>query len=354
MDPSLRILDASANRAREALRTLEDLARFALDRPDLCGPLKQARHDLTAALGMLPVNPALLTAARDTQGDVGTALTTASESHRADLPAVASAAGARAGEALRTIEELAKTLSTGASVPARIERVRYALYDAAAAVHLALSARAPQWPLCVLISGELCTHHPPERVAELALDAGATCIQVREKTLDSAPFLSRARAIAALCRARDAACIINDRPDIALLAGAHGVHLGQADLTPAEARRILGPGAIVGVSCSTVEHARAALAAHASYVGLGPMFPTTTKHKPVLAGPALIAAVLADPALAALPHLAIGGITPANAAELARVGCRGVAVSAAVCSATDPAAVCHALLAALGGAATPR
>ena len=107
---------------------------------------------------------------------------------------------------------------------------------------------------------------------------------------------------------------------------------------------------LVGVSTATVEQARAAVVAGADYCGVGPMFVTSTKHKPVISGPGYLERYLADPILAQRPHLAIGGITLENIGQLAAVGGRGVAVSSVVCGAEDPAAVCQGLIAGLSAA----
>src|SRR6266566_2731140 len=125
MNPrALRILDANFNRAREALRVIEDYARFALNDEGLCASLKQLRHDFTVAI--LPwVQEAILH--RDTPNDVGTDVKTATELRRQDLAAVVTAAGKRLGEALRTIEEYLKTVSP--SDAAAVEGVRYRFYD---------------------------------------------------------------------------------------------------------------------------------------------------------------------------------------------------------------------------------
>jgi len=122
--PVLRILDANFNRAREALRVVEDYARFVLDDDALCGALKQLRHDLATATSRW-IDTALLT--RDTPGDVGTATKTQTEFRREDTAAVVVAAGKRLGEALRTIEEYLKTVSPQDA--AAVESVRYRFYD---------------------------------------------------------------------------------------------------------------------------------------------------------------------------------------------------------------------------------
>lgn len=358
-DPA-RIIDAGANRAREALRVMEDLARFVLDDQPLSAELKSIRHGLTQALAALePLGldrPALL-AARDTPGDVGTATKTPAESRREDLSGVAAAAGSRLTEALRSIEECAKALPAEDAARA-VEALRYRAYDADRRLGLALApgARAPQWRLCVLITESLCRHHPWERVARLAVDAGADCLQLREKSMDAGELLARARRLADIARAgpRRAHVIVNDRPDVALLAGADGVHVGQSDLPADAVRRLAGPRLLVGVSTATIDQARAAARAGADYCGCGPMFHTTTTHKPVLSGPGYLRQYLADPVTTRVPHLAISGITPQNARALAELGCRGVAVSSAVCASPDPAGVCAEIVRVLAGSTDSR
>jgi thiamine-phosphate pyrophosphorylase len=359
--PPLRLLDANLNRAREALRVMEDAARLGLDDAALAAALKEARHALRAVAERAGIDPLGLVAWRDTPGDVGTAHTAPAERDRRTLADVAIAAGKRAGEALRVIEETAKALpgpgpggSGGASAAEEAKALRYRVYELERRLVLALgTGRGRQWRLCVLITEALCTHHPWAVVAERALEAGADCLQLREKSMDSGPLLARARRLAAMCRERGAALIVNDRPDVALLSGASGVHVGQTDLAVADVRRLAGASLLVGVSTADMGQALAAAYAGADYCGCGPMFPTSTKHKPVLSGPEYLRQYLADQRTARVPHLAISGITPAMVPELVRAGCRGVAVSSAVCSAPEPGEVCRALLEALGPAPGP-
>lgn len=340
-----RIIDANVNRASEGLRTLEDIARFVLDDAAISGKLKEHRHTLrSSAAGVLTVGG--LVAGRDTPGDVGTGVRTAGEAHRADWSGVARAAAARTQEALRVIEEAAKVRGAAA---APFDMIRYAVYDLERELLLRLGPACPQWRLCVLLTESIC-RRPWLEVAERAIRGGADCLQLREKDMESGELLSRARQLVSLARSlgRATAVIINDRPDIAALAGADGVHVGQHDLAPVDARTIMGERAIVGVSTASLDQAHAAVRAGASYCGLGPMFPSSTKPKDVLAGPEYAAAYLADERTAGVPHLAISGITAANVGTLASAGVRGVAVSGEVCGADDPEAACRRLLAGLG------
>lgn len=340
MNPLVRIVDANANRAREALRVMEDAARFGLDDAELGAAIKRLRHALRDALEGLGLSRGVLVLSRDTAGDVGIGITTPQEMRRGALRDVATAAAARLTEALRSIEESVKGLDLD-SRP--IAALRYRAYECERLLLLALgSGRTRQWSLCVIITEALCLHHPWEDVVRRALDGGADCIQLREKTLPSREFLARAHRLVEIVAGR-AAAIINDRADIALLCNADGVHVGQEDLPVEAVRRLAEREFLVGVSTSTVDEARQAVRAGADYCGIGAMFPTPTKERPALVGPPAVERYLADPILAACPHLAIGGITPENVGEVRSAGARGIAVSVAVCSAKDPAAACAAL-----------
>lgn len=352
MQPELRIIDANANRAAEGLRVMEDVARFALDHTRLVGEFKQARHDLQSALASVPGGRLSLLASRDTPGDVGTGIKAdGTETVRSSLHAVAAAAGGRTTQALRAIEEAIKLVAPGAA--AAVEHVRYRVYEAEKQLGLALgTGRAPQWRLCVLITESLCTSGRAWLdVARAAIEGGADCIQLREKGLSDSELLRRAKELVELASrivigesGGHASVIINDRADIALLAGASGVHLGQEDASVASVRELAGERLLVGVSTHDLSEARNALHDGADYVGVGAMFPTTTKVRDT-SGPEYLAAFLEmTHETRPLPHLAIGGITPANVGDLAAVGCRGVAVSSVVCGAADPAGVCRELL----------
>ncbi len=351
MPPILRILDANANRAREALRVMEEAARFLLDDAALSRDLKQLRHDLAAVVTQLPS----LALHRDTSGDVGTAITTDAEQTRATVAEVAVAAGKRLTEALRAMEEYAKLLPPppppapegvqGGSppLPTRLESLRYRAYPLEQRLHQKLAPHArTQWKLCLLLTEALCRHHAWDDVLRASLDAGLDCVQVREKAMDAGPLLRRVQQVIEMVDGR-AAVIVNDRPDLALAAGASGVHLGQTDLPPAAVRRQVGGQLLIGVSTNNLQQAQAALDAGADYLGLGPMFPTTTvDNKPTLAGPGYATEFVRH--FPGVPHLAIGGITPANAKQVIAAGTRGLAVSSTVCAAKDPGEMTRALL----------
>lgn len=165
---------------------------------------------------------------------------------------------------------------------------------------------------------------PLEEKAARLLAGGARILQLRMKRTPMREALAAARAVVAACRRADALCVLNDRVDLALLADADGVHVGDEDLPPEAARELLGPARLLGVTVRSAELARAARAAGADYVGLGPLFGTVTKQvaAPVL-GLARFAEVVRD---CPLPVVGIGGVGLGNIAEVAGTGAHGAAV----------------------------
>jgi thiamine-phosphate pyrophosphorylase len=178
-----------------------------------------------------------------------------------------------------------------------------------------------------------------------AIQGGVTAVQLRAKDATTLEYLELARALRTLCTAQGVPFIVNDRVDVALAAGADGVHVGhrgEVDMTPKDARRLLGPDAIVGVSVGSAQEARHATSDWASYVSAGPMFQTTTKSN---AGPAAGEPLLRSVRAATrLPVVVIGGITAPRAGALYAAGADGVCVGAAILRSDDPEAAARAFL----------
>jgi thiamine-phosphate pyrophosphorylase len=338
-----RILDAAANRAREGLRVTEDYCRFVLDDALLSGELKWLRHELAEVLADLPPN--LLLEARETLRDVGTTLSTAREQERRSLTEVAQANLKRLQEALRSLEEFGKL--RGPEVGRRLEQLRYRSYTLERAIVLGTHARRrlTDARLCVLLTGSQCAAALDWTIREAAA-GGARVFQLREKNLNDLDLLERARKVRRWTREAEALFIVNDRPDIARLVEADGVHLGQEDLPVKEARLILGPDAVIGVSTHNLDQVRQAVLDGASYLGVGPTFPSGTKTFPEFAGLDFVRQATAE---TSLPAFIIGGVTPHNVSEVAAAGGRRVAVSQAVCQADDPRSAAAGLLLALSG-----
>ena len=326
----------------EGLRTLEDLARFTRNDAASARLLKQLRHRLGAVIAS-GWRAEALERARDVAADPGTNLSTHEEALRTDLAAVARAAAGRLTQALRSLEEAAKVAAP--STAGAMEALRYEAYDVCATVVNMLHTSAPrQWRVCLLLDREACLL-PWQQVLDAALDAGVDCIQIREKHGTDAAIVQHVRAVVRIAHAAGASVIVNDRPDVAVAADADGVHLGQDDMTPADARTVLGQGLLVGMSTHCVEEARKAMVMGVDYVGIGPIFASATKSDLVHAGPGRVADIVA--CTGDLPHLAIGGIDPSNVIQVAVAGGRGVAVGSAVTSAAEPGPVCRALVEAM-------
>jgi thiamine-phosphate pyrophosphorylase len=324
-----RILDAEANRAREALRVAEDYCRFSLDDSFLSRELKHLRHDLAETLADV-LDRAMV--ARDTLGDVGTAITTPREQTRHSLTAVVEANFKRLEEALRSLEEVSKLRSP--ALGQRLEHIRYRAYTLERAILLGRAARQrlADARLYVLIGSSLDSADPEWTIQEAAA-GGAQIFQLREKSLNDRQLLEQAKRVRRATEKAGVLFIVNDRPDIARLARADGVHLGQDDLPIKEARRILGAEGLIGVSTHTVEQLRQAVLSGASYVGVGPTFPSATKKFTEYPGLEFVRAAAAE---TSLPMFVIGGVDLHTIGDAIVAGGTRVAVGDAITQAKDP------------------
>jgi thiamine-phosphate pyrophosphorylase len=166
-------------------------------------------------------------------------------------------------------------------------------------------------------------------------------VQLRDKRLSDRELIQRAGRLMELARDTPTLVIINDRVDIVQAVSAHGVHLGQDDLPLADARRLLGPDVLIGVSTHSMEQARQAVVQGASYIGVGPTFASATKQFHEFPGPPLLRAVAAE---IRLPSFAIGGIGLEQLDEVLACGIWRVAVSSAVWGAASPEVACRAFV----------
>lgn len=185
-------------------------------------------------------------------------------------------------------------------------------------------------------------------LAEAALEGGAPTLQVRIKEGPDRRRFEVVAAIAERCRDAGATCLVNDRADFAVAAGADGVHVGVDDLPVAAVRRVVGPDAVVGGTARDAATARRLVDAGADYLGVGPTYVTTSKDGlPSPLGPAGVGAVAAA---VPVPVVAIAGITPARVAEVLAAGAWGVAVIGAVAAAEEPHRATHDLVTAIADA----
>lgn len=193
----------------------------------------------------------------------------------------------------------------------------------------------------MLTDSELQSKFSPLELARRAVAGGADTIQFRRKSGSTRELIAEAQELRAFCRRHGVAFIVNDRVDVALAAGADGVHLGQEDLPIPLARQLLGPERLIGGSASTAEEAWRCAAQGADYVGFGPVYPTGSK--PDAAPVCGLAALESLTGALPVPVIAIGGIDAGNAAALLHCGAHGIAVISAVCCREDPEAAAREL-----------
>lgn len=327
----LRLIDANANRACEGLRILEDLARFVLNDSSLSRRAKELRHAVRGAIHEAAVFR------RDTDGDVGIGLEATGTLTRRTITDTVRANAARAAEALRTLEEIAAP--SAAVAMEAIAKVRYQVYDLEKRILSQLpAARFKTERLYVLIDPGMTDD--PVATALAAIRGGAGVIQLRAKNLTIRVYRDLAQRLLDGIRPTGALFIVNDHVAIAAAIGADGVHLGQDDLAVLDARLVLPGRLAIGLSTHTPQQVADALKLPVDYLGLGPMFSTTTKpHEPVR-GPDLLKTI---PQTLTIPSYAIGGITLENLPSLLPMLPHGIAVTAVVNKAHDPESICRKL-----------
>jgi thiamine-phosphate pyrophosphorylase len=243
----------------------------------------------------------------------------------------------RVREAIRTVEEACRSTATPELTP-RFEALRYRLYSLEKGIgHLAgregFAGRLERAHLYLLVTESLCRKPVAETVDD-ALRAGVDIVQLREKSLSDRELLRRAIRLREATARAGALFVVNDRPAVAILSHADGLHLGQDDLPLAGVRRVVGHELLIGISTHSLEEARRAAREGADYVGVGPMFRTATKDAGPLLGPRGLRGVLAE---IALPAFAIGGIGERHLQQIIDAGGRRVAISSAILSSPDVA-----------------
>lgn len=192
----------------------------------------------------------------------------------------------------------------------------------------------PDYSLYLVTDRSLSLGRPNTAIVEQAVAGGVTCVQLREKDCSTREFIKEGRALQQLLRPLGIPLIINDRLDVALAVGAQGVHLGQDDMLIADARCILGPDVIIGISVESVTDARDAAVAGADYLGISPVFSTPTKTD--TAPPLGLEGVRLIRQEVDLPLVAIGGINKTNCGAVINAGADGLAVVSALVSSPSP------------------
>ncbi len=326
-----RIIDANLNRATEATRILEEIARFLLDDRELSEKLKNIRHKIN---NVQENCYGQYLQARDTENDVGIDVKNLSE--RINIENIFKANIKRLQQALRTLAEysLADKQNT-----VLFEKLRYESYTVEKIMWDKLKEKYNQIKLAdkklylVTNSDEFESEDKFLDAIASALEGGVDILQLREKTMPASKILELGKKIKQLCLQYDVTFIVNDRIDIAALLEADGVHLGQDDLEVKSARDILGANAIVGVSTHAPEQALKAVQDGADYIGVGPVFATPTKKG---RSPVGLEYVKWASENITIPAFAIGGIDAENCQEVFDAGLKRIAVVRAIINANSP------------------
>jgi thiamine-phosphate pyrophosphorylase len=323
----LRIIDANLDRIGEGLRLLEDLARFILNDTNLTQQLKNMRHNLLTT--DWPFQQQLLQS-RDSAGDVGINIEIPEKER--ELPTTVVANARRVQEALRVMEEVAKSTNLD---PGKFKQARFSLYELEQTLlsRLLRQDKIKRLPgLYVIIDTQFLKGRSHIEAASQAIQGGTTIIQLRDKLLSKKELLPIAQQFRNLCAEHNMLFIVNDYLDLALATDADGLHLGQDDLPVKVARKLLAMDKILGCSTRTVDQAITAEADGADYIAVGSMYPTSSKETAVVVGLERLHQIRQA---VSLPLVAIGGITKDNAAEVIAAGADSVAVISAVLQAED-------------------
>jgi thiamine-phosphate pyrophosphorylase len=345
--PIMRIMDANLNRLAEGLRVLEEVTRMILDDAVLTEQLKTLRHDLIR--GDLPFNTVLLRS-RNSADDVGASLEVAGQNQQEYLELLVVSNSRRAQESLRVLEEIAKLPEIMSVLESeKFKKARFELYTLEQKIVENLMRKdkiEKVKGLYVILDTGVLKGLSHIEAARQIIQAGVKVIQLRDKTPKIKSLLAVAREIQALCKQNDVLFIMNDHLDIALAADVDGLHIGQDDLPAEVARRLLPRDKILGVSAATAEQAVAAEDAGADYIGVGCIYPTSSKDDVELVG---VDRVRQIKMAVKIPVAAIGGINGSNIHEVIEAGADSVCVIRAVLDKPDIARAARELIDSIGG-----
>ena len=321
-----RIIDANVNRASEALRVLEDWARFSKNNALISEKLKNIRHLVNSKFKEF----SNLVLSRESLHDVGRELE--NKTNRKSVRDLITANCKRAEEALRVLSEYGQVLQLDIK---DLENIRYEIYTIEKELIkneklIRLNSACLYLVACRdnITSGDKFLS-----IIEKSIEGGVDIIQLREKNECESKILELAKEIKRIINNTEVLFIINDRVDLALGADSDGVHLGQNDLPVNEAKKITPDGFIIGLSTHSIEQGQKALLTGADYLGVGPVFPTPTKPDYKVAGLEYVRWANEN---ITLPYFAIGGIDETNIDKVISAGARKIAVVRAIINAQDP------------------
>ncbi len=323
-----RIIDANLNRACEALRVLEEIARFLLEDKNISADLKNIRHTLNS---LQDADYAELLLARDTEGDIGVSIKNPDK--RSGIETIFKANIKRLQQALRVLAEYCPENFD------MLENLRYKSYTLEKNMWDKLKEKYNKFMLedkklyLVTNSDKFESEDLFLDAVASALKGGVDILQLREKNMPANKIIELGKKVKLLCAEYGATFIVNDRVDIAYVLDADGVHLGQDDMDIESARKILGNNAIIGISTHAPAQAQKAIADGADYIGMGPVFTTPTKPGRQSVGLEYVKWVSEN---IKIPAFAIGGIDLDNVQDVVNAGAKKIAVVRAIINSDNP------------------
>ena len=323
-----RIIDANLNRACEALRVLEEIARFLVEDKNISADLKNIRHTLNS---LQDADYAELLLARDTEGDIGASIKNPDK--RSGIETIFKANIKRLQQALRVLAEYCPENFD------MLENLRYKSYTLEKNMWDKLKEKYNKFMLedkklyLVTNSDKFESEDLFLDSVASALKGGVDILQLREKNMPANKIIELGKKVKLLCAEYGATFIVNDRVDIAYVLDADGVHLGQDDMDIESARKILGNNAIIGISTHAPEQAQKAVNDGADYIGMGPVFTTPTKPGRQSVGLEYVKWVSEN---IKIPAFAIGGIDLDNVQDVVNAGAKKIAVVRAIINSDNP------------------
>ena len=348
-----RILDANLDRAREAVRTIEEWCRFGLEDLELCDRCKQMRQELAQW------HREEFRRARNTPDDPATGLSHANEVNRPDVQSVLRANMGRLQEALRVLEEYGKVIDR--NFGEAMKQMRYQVYTLESQLLAYENTKQEinnigELRRQKLRSAKLYLVTMPVdnivSVVESALQGGVQIVQYRQKEGEDGTRLAIAQQLCDICHQYEALFLVNDRVDIAIAVGADGIHVGQTDLPVSAVRQILKANGgdaseyIIGQSTTNPQELDIALNNQVDYVGVGPVHATPTKPNKAASGHEYVQYAAAN---INIPWFAIGGIDEHNLGEAIAAGAERVAVVRALMKAEHPDLIAQQMRSLLSG-----
>jgi thiamine-phosphate pyrophosphorylase len=343
-------IDANINRAMEGIRVCEDIMRFCLCRSDVSTRLKEIRHRVAEAARRF--NQGMVLYGRDVEADAQKFVDLEGERRRASLADLFFANMHRAMEAVRSLEEFSKLESSDAKGNP-FQEIRFIMYalEREAIPLMKRQNRMSKFNralYAILDMGRVAEDHYVEAAVEM-IRGGTAIIQLRMKSGSKKQILRTAKDVARLCHDEGVLFIVNDHPDIAVLSGADGVHLGWNDLGARDVRKLVPPETIIGLTAYSYGHALRAADEEPDYMAIGPVFDTsydTGRELVNLKGQGTEPLSRVKAAVQ-IPLVAIGGITAGNVTEVLAAGADAVAVSSYIYKDSNIEKNCRTLIQAM-------